>query len=366
MFNRERLTFARKRRGLNMSALARVVGLESRTISSYENGEYVPPADRIVMLASALTFPTTFFFQEGLPTISPDAASFRSLTKMSAAKRDVALSSGGLALLLNDAIEERFKLPAPDFADLSREGDAESAASSLRRYWGIGELPVKNMIHLLESKGARVFSLAIDAQEVDAFSFWRDEQPFVFLNTRKSSERSRFDCAHELAHLVMHRHGEQKVDGSQMIEREANNFAGAFLMPRASVLTYAPKNLTTLEHLIQLKQVWGVSVAALNFRLHQLGILSEWHYRELNIQISKRGYRTSEPQSVPRETSQVLGKVLTGLRSEGVGIRKIAEDLHVSPKDIEDLIFCLTISSVGENQNKKSYSRHRADLKIVK
>src|SRR3546814_6566541 len=46
-----------------------------------------------------------------------------------------------------------------------------------------------------------------DTKNVDAFSCWRNGQPFVFLNTFKSAERSRFDAAHELAHLVLHRHG---------------------------------------------------------------------------------------------------------------------------------------------------------------
>jgi hypothetical protein len=41
----------------------------------------------------------------------------------------------------------------------------------VRQAWGLGELPIKNMVHLLESKGVRVYSLAIDAVEVDAFVY---------------------------------------------------------------------------------------------------------------------------------------------------------------------------------------------------
>ncbi len=365
MFNRLRLTFARKRRGLNMSQLAKKLAVEQRTISGYENGEYVPPDDRLYEIASCLNFPVAFFFEESVPIIEPDIASFRSMTKMTAAKRDIALTSGGLALLLNDAIEENFNLPAPDFPDLSREGDPETAADSLRRHWGIGELPIKQLVHLLESRGARVFSLAIAAQEVDAFSMWKDNLPFVFLNTQKSSERSRFDCAHELAHLVLHKHGEQKVDGSQIIEKEANNFASAFLMPRSSILAYAPKTLITVENLIQLKKIWGVSVAALAYRLHQLNIVSEWHYREVNIQIARRGYRTTEPESLPRETSQILSKVLNVLRDEGVNRYRLAEKLNISAQDIDDLSFGLALTPVSGNLTK-SPAKSKARLNIVR
>ena len=43
-------------------------------------------------------------------------------------------------------------------------------------------------------------------------------------------------------------------------------------------------------------------VAALAYRLHAVGVLSEWHYRQIYIEISKRGYRTREPEEAPRET----------------------------------------------------------------
>ena len=91
----------------------------------------------------------------------------------------------------------------------------------------------------------------MDALEVDAFSMWRQETPFVFLNTQKSAERTRFDAAHELGHLVLHRHGSPQ---GQDAEREANAFASAFLMPRASVLANAPR-MATLDHLIPAEKI---------------------------------------------------------------------------------------------------------------
>lgn len=50
------------------------------------------------------------------------------------------------------------------------------------------------------------------ADEIDAFSLWRDDRPYIFLNTSKSAERSRFDAAHELGHLVLHRQGTPRAD----------------------------------------------------------------------------------------------------------------------------------------------------------
>ena len=85
-------------------------------------------------------------------------------------------------------------------------------------------MPIKNMIHLLEARGVRVLSLSIDTAQLDAFSMWHADTPFVFLNTKKSCEHSRFDVGHELGHLVLHRHAGAK---GQEVEREANAFASA-------------------------------------------------------------------------------------------------------------------------------------------
>lgn len=359
-FNPSRLTLARRRRGLTKTKLAAALRLDARTVGAYEAGEFAPEPPRIEQLGQVLKFPAAFFMGEDLEEPSPDIASFRAMSKMTAGKRDMALGAGALALALNQWIATRFELPAADLPDLSREPGPEAAAQSLRRIWGLGELPVKNMVHLLESRGVRVFTLAVDALEVDAFSMWRSETPFVFLNTHKSCEHSRFDAAHELGHLVMHRHG---PPSGQKAEAEANAFASAFLMPRSSVLAHAPR-LATVDHLVQLKKLWTVSVAALTYRLHALGALSEWHYRTLFIEIAKRGYRKTEPDEAPREISLVLAKVFAALREDGVTRQAIADELLILTEDIDQLVFGLALTSLRGGKSANGL-RGRAHLSLV-
>ena len=182
MFNPQRLTFARRRRGFDKTRLAAALGVQLRTVTGYERGEYEPKPEVMACLVQVLGFNLDFYLLPDIDELSSATASFRAMSKMSAAKRDMALTSGSIAVILNRVIESKFALPTLDLPDLSRENSPEAAAASLRRQWGLGELPVKNMIHLLESKGIRVFSLSVDAREVDAFSLWREDQPFVFLN----------------------------------------------------------------------------------------------------------------------------------------------------------------------------------------
>jgi Zn-dependent peptidase ImmA (M78 family)/DNA-binding XRE family transcriptional regulator len=361
-FNPARLTLARRRRGLTKTKLAGLLGVEVRSITGYESDEFKPDRDRLTQLAEKLHFPVQFFFGDDLDEISPDIVSFRSMSKMTAAQRDTALGAGAIALMLNQWIEARFALPHAALPDLSQEPSPEAAADTLRRMWILGELPIKNMIHLLEAKGVRVFSLAIDTTQVDAFSVWSAETPLVFLNTMKSCERGRFDAAHELGHLVLHRHAGAR---GQEVEREANAFASAFLMPRASVLANAPR-MATVDQLIKFKPYWTVSVAALAYRLHDVGLVSDWHYRTLCIEIAKRGYREREPNEAPRETSQVLAKVFTALREEGVTKSNIAAALNVHTDELDQLVFGLALTSLSSKGPKsESSAGKRAPLHLV-
>jgi Zn-dependent peptidase ImmA (M78 family) len=233
-------------------------------------------------------------------------------------------------------VSERFNLPAPDVPNLGPDATPEAAAQFVRAHWGLGQQPVGNITKLLEAKGVRVFSLNEDTKNVDAFSCWRDEQPYVFLNTFKSTERSRFDAAHELGHLVMHRHGAPQE--SRQAETEADQFASHFLMPDDDISSRI-RFVTSLDDLIHAKKRWGVSVAALNYRLHKMGVVSEWQNRSFNIEISTRGYRRSEPEGLPPETSVVWPQILSDLWSDRVTRDDIADALHLPAEELSGLLF---------------------------
>lgn len=363
MFHPTRLAVARKRNGLTMTALAEKIGMSPRSVSAYEDNVQ-PPPEVLERLAQVLGFPIAFFLGGDLDTPLAGAVSFRALTKMSAIERDRALSQGALALALNTWIEERFDLPPADLPDLSQETDPEAAAASLRQQWGLGEAPIRNTIHLLEAKGVRVYSLAVDSLNVDAYSYWHDETPMIFLNTRKSAERSRFDASHELGHLLLHRHA--RKEDTRLAEDEANKFSSSLLMPRAGTLAHAPR-FVTVQNLITSKRHWVVSVAALNHRLHEIGVTNPWQYRHLSAELAKRGYRTDEPAPAPRESSQLLSKVLTALREDALSQRDIAAKLDLPPAELEQLIFGLTMTSLdGGMQGAASRPASAIELKVVR
>lgn len=348
LFNPQRLILGRKRRKLTARALATAIGVSPITISRLENGANEPEDETIEAIAAALSFPKTFFFGEDLDELPAEAASFRSLSSMTAKERDAALSAGVIAYMLHDWVAERFNLPLCEVPYLGGEAGPESAAQIVRATWGLGQAPVSNMVKLLESKGVRVFSLSEDTKNVDAFSCWRDCVPFVFLNTFKSTERSRFDAAHELGHLVMHKHGAPQ--DSREAESEADRFASAFLMPADDVLSRI-RSVPDLDSLIQAKKRWGVSVAALAYRLHKLGITREWQNRSLNVEMSSRGYRRQEPEGLEPEASALWPQVFSTLWRERVTRDHVAVQLHVPAQELDDILLHLRSNASGNGDS---------------
>ncbi len=287
-----------------------------------------------------------FFYEEMNDLVPLNAASFRSLSRMSASQRDAALASGTMCVQFSSWMADRFDLPPVSVPERDPHVEAPaSAALHVRAVWGLGSAPMTNVLHTIEAHGIRVFALAAECREVDAFSFWdaATGAPFIIVGTDKTPERQVFDLAHELGHLVMHR--DQSAPRGKEEEREANAFASSFLMPTDDLLAAAPRQ-PSFGDLVHAKHRWKVSVAALAFRMHEIGLITEWHYHRLCVQLAQMG-RHREVESLPREQSQVLTKVMAALRAEGVTRADIARDLRVPTADLDALIGRLVISSVA-------------------
>jgi Zn-dependent peptidase ImmA (M78 family) len=215
------------------------------------------------------------------------------------------------------------------------------------------------MIHLLEAKGIRVFSLASDCINVDAFSMRYRGTPFVILNTTKSAERRRFDAAHELGHLILH--SDNRTAYGREAEDEANAFASAFLMPRAGILAQLLSDATP-DRVVHAKRKWKVSAMALTYRLHSLGLLSEWKYKNTAKRLSQLGYRRSEPGGIVYESSQLLGKVFAVLRRDGR--TSLANELDLTPDELNLYVFGLVPIAIEGGRQRTSGGPHQLRLVV--
>ena len=335
-FNPQRLDTARRRRGWSRVKLAQEIEISSRMIRAYEHEGRHPTVETLDRMVDRLGFPRPFFEADDLEEIPAVGTSFRALSNLTAKERNQATAAGQIATAISAWIDERFTLPEPDVPSFP-EVDPETASLAVRQHWGIGEKSVGHMLRMAEVHGVRVFSLPRECDSVDAFSFKLGRVPFMFLNTQKSAERLRMDVAHELAHLVLHWAGKSQ---GRTEEHEAAQFASAFLMPRASVISHAPRN-GTIKDIVAAKHRWRVSAAALTYRMHKVGMLSDWRYRKTFAYLSRRGYRTSEPNPIAPESSDVLEQVYRLLREDGVSRAEMASQLLIPPAELSSLTFGL-------------------------
>lgn len=358
-FSPSRLTLARKRRRLTLSKLAKESGVSRQMLSAYSNGGSEPSVTTLQILAEKLQVEIGFLLGGDVDEIPEAAVSFRARTKLTATQKDGALAAGRIALLLGEWIDARFNLPKPDVPTLPKL-PPEQAAEVVRVRWGLGSQPIDNLLHLLEAHGVRVYSLTEEFLNVDAFSMHWNGTPVMWLSTRKSGERGRFDAAHELGHLVLH--SEERSPEGPVQEDEANRFAAAFLMPRSSIIA-ANLHHATASRILSAKQQWKVAAMALTHRLHELGQLTDWEYRQACIQLARLGYRRGEPGGITRESSQLLQKVFQAVRAECGSVASIARELQVSVDELNDHVFGLVPVAVdgGARRSKPL----RPDFQVV-
>lgn len=360
MLNPTRLAVARKRRGWTLTKLATETGLSRMSLSAYENQRQDPASQTLAALAGALGVAEAFLTADDLDEIPLESVSFRALSKMTARTRDRGLSSGRIAILINEWLEDRFALPDPDVPSLTGR-NPELAAQEVRARWGLGEQPIGNTVHLLEAHGIRVFSLTDDTKDLDAYCLNWHGQPFILLSREKSGERRRFNAAHELGHLVLH--GEDKIPNGPDAEAEANQFAAAFLMPRAGVLAQGLTN-ASVHQVLEAKKRWSVAAMAMAHRANELGLMTEWAYRTVCVDLSRLGYRRCEPHGIPHEPSMLLTKVMQQLRENQSGLATIAADLGLTSAEVQAYMMGLTPLVVGGPSGSRTAGRE-GHLRVV-
>ncbi len=339
---------------MTKKGVAERVNLSTNTIHRYETGELNPSDDNLKQIAAALDFPLVFFEGEDeLDQPRIDNASFRGLASKTEKVMKAALQAGTLAYLFDDWISERYNRVPLDLPEYPSEMDPQLAAKLLRQEWRLGDKPIENMVHLLEAKGIRVFSLAENNKSIDAYSVWRDDVPYIFLNRFKSAERSRFDAAHELCHLCLHKHGGATAEKKNSpIEKDAQAFAGAFLMPEADVRSVIKTNVYSVSDLLVYKRRWRVAAVALAYRLLELGIVKQSQSNSFYVEMSRRGWLTDEPETIPKEQSNVWQQIFDDLRSSDISKIDISSQTGVPIWELEGLLFGLanmiTIDGRGE------------------
>lgn len=336
LFDPLRLAQARRLRGLLKSELALAIGVTPAALSQFEAGANKPSPGTLSRLAIALGVPVTFLTHgREIFQVAEGEANFRSLRSTTKRERSQARAQVELLAEVVDLVERYLQLPAVNLSELAN--DPERAADAVREEWGLGFGPVADVVGLLERHGVIVARLPSESDRVDAFSCWIQGRPYVLLASNKqTADRSRFDAAHELGHLILH---PDALPGLGEAELEAHRFAAAFLMPRTGIQTELPRR-PDFGRLVDLKLRWRVSVQALIRRAHDLGVFSDAAYRRAYRQLGSQGWRTVEPGDVgPPEQPQLLLRSTSLLNDRyGSALKLLAQRTQLPTDELQKLL----------------------------
>lgn len=353
----QRLTEARQAARLTQTELADQIGVSRQAVSAYELGTKSPEPSTMLKLAEALGQPLAFFTKVERLTFGEHSANFFRKVGADTKRRNQACEV--LADWFSSAafsFNEIANFPAVDIPQFEptnptatgyAEEEIEDIAEAVRRHFGLGLGPISNVLRLIESRGAITCRFQLPGEKVEAFSFWSGDRPFIFLaSDKESAARARFDAAHELGHLCLHRWvGREEIEDKKRlkeIEAEADRFAGAFLLPRKSFPNevYSPR----AEAFVELKARWKVSIQAMVYRCKDLGLFDERQITNIYKQLSYKKWRSIEPldkgeRALPLEEPKLLRRIAELVFESGrYEVDEFRADVALSDETLEQLI----------------------------
>lgn len=300
-----RLRMARDLAGVSQGILADAADVSVASISLYERGGAIPSDAKLATFAAHLDVGVEFFYSS---TTSPNTpAFFRSLRATKSVDRRRARHKIEVIYELVKALEKVVRLPEREVPEYpvseTQEGGPGMAARRTRQDWDLPPGPIRNVIRSVERRGVIVAQPQEDNPQIDAYSVNYPDRPIIAMSLAKGKhDRCRFDVAHELGHLVMH----EPADAvSPLAERQADQFAAEYLMPREHIEADL-RAAETLSALLHLKRKWRVSLAALIRRRYDLKIIDKARYTYYMKTISARGWRRHEPVDLGKPETPIL------------------------------------------------------------
>ncbi|GBE43306.1 helix-turn-helix protein [bacterium BMS3Bbin10] len=342
----ERIREARESTGLTDDQFAEAIDVTRGAVGHYETGQTSPRGEVLARIISVTGLPPSFFTKvRGRSVTRFRMPNWRSLKRM---QRPARLRIGrrlewtyDIVSLLEEFIDlPSISVPQIDFDfETGDDDEIELVADSLRQFWELGDEPIQDLPAVLECNGFILINEEVGCDDMDAVSRWQGGRPYIlYANDVESYPRQLFNLAHELGHIVLHSSVEVNSKNLDKIERQANRFAGAFLLPRKRFASEVAS--TSIEYFLMMKTRWRVAVAAMVYRCKDLGILNPAQVQYMWKQMNVRGIRKKEPgdRDFPLSQPTVLATGLRMLAENGIKSKAgIVGDLTLNPADIERL-----------------------------
>ena len=304
-FNGQRLRMARIMKGLSSPQLALKLDVSKQAVWQYENNKNSPASDTLFKICTTLGFPFQFFHEGKEDQIILGNSFCRTVTSTAKCVKEREQICNVFRALLISFFSKYVTFPYRKYTGPSIElcKNMDQYTMMIRSFYDLGFEPINNMINFLENIGIVVATFHHVEDKFDGMSqapiINGEKYKITIYNLENTTfARIQFTLAHELGHwLLNHINSDEETLKSTDYkdnEKEANEFAACLLLPKEPFVKdlYDPSNLMSY---VDLKKKWKVSVATMIMRAHSLKLISYTQYQNLYRQLSKKGWRVSEP-----------------------------------------------------------------------
>ena len=333
---KERLQHLRLIKKLSLRDLAEKMQniVSAQTLSNYEKGISFPNAEVMTALVDALDVQIDALFRQPSTSWEDVQFSYRKYKSLSH------MDDLSIQALVKEQAEKYMEIedilsitPNPNFSQLCQNievrtpEDACDMAMRVREHLQLAEEPIVNIHELIEQNGIKLIGIEVD-RKFDGVDFVCGHHAFVIYNTTdKSSERTRFSIAHELAHLMLNI--PEDID-EKLAENLCDAFAGELLLPaaRLKALLGERRDQLSLDELKRIQAIYGISVDAIMQSAKNAGIINPTKLKTYHIIKSTRptfkalADKSVYPKESPNERFESL--VYKALSSEVITISKAA------------------------------------------
>ena len=338
-----RIQRARKASGLSLRNLGEQIALSHAAIKKYEDNVVTPSSDVLIKLAKALHVKVEYFFR-------PERFTLENIHYRKHADIPVRHLEEITAKIL-DQVERRVELenlfptaPVQSFSIknlpkiINHIDEIEKLADQIRGQWDLGFDPIPDLIDIFEERGIKVFKIDNEQYpKIDGLYAKVNEIPVVVVGDQRPGDRQRFTLAHELGHLLL----DSRLGDGLDIESCCNRFAGAFLLPRKSLINILGEYRNSIEprELGLLKQEFGISMTSILHRAEEAEIISNKTYRQLRAEFNERGWSKREPgEQYPKEITHIFEQMIFhALAEQYIGESKASELMNMPLESFRSL-----------------------------
>jgi len=342
----QRLKAARKIRCMSQRDLCNALEgkVSSSAVEKYEKGLMMPSSDVLILIANVLGMNIDYFFTPLNPVVDPNGFKFKKSTGLSAkqvsAIKHQVCSEIEKYLQIESVLGRHSFFPF-NYSDslILSEKDARDLASRVRCDLNVALAPIVSVVSLLEFNGIMIIDLELDDDFSGTCTSVQDRKVIV-INSKMSSEKTRYTLFHELGHLLMN----FAVDVDE--EKLCNAFADEMLIPSDRLLEIMGnvRNDISLSELASIQKEYGVSIDVLMNKACQLGIITNRRYtlfrKKMKDNESFKAF--VDASRIPADqTVMFVRLVYRALCDELITFSKAASYLNISINELRDALNCV-------------------------